>query len=65
MLRNKKQTLETIKLLSEKLETKFTIKTRNGINQEDKQEQFDFILEASKYCDIITIHGRTLKQSHS
>lgn len=65
MLRNKKQTLETIKLLSKKLTIPFTIKTRNGLNQKDQAEQFDFIIEASKYCKIISIHGRPLKQSHS
>ncbi|MBS8121838.1 tRNA dihydrouridine synthase [Candidatus Vampirococcus lugosii] len=65
MLKNKKETLQTIKEISESISTPFSIKTRLGIKKEDIQEQLEFIKEASKYCHLIGIHGRTFKQGHS
>ncbi len=43
----------------------FSIKTRTGINEEDRKNQMKFLIEASKYVDIITIHGRTVKQVYT
>jgi len=65
MLQDKKNTLGIIKSLRKELDIPFSIKTRSGLNLEDKKAQFGFLLEASKYCDMIIVHGRTLKQSHS
>lgn len=60
LLRDKKTTLKIIKELKLNLDMPFSIKTRTGLNQEDKNNQTEFILAASKYCSMITIHGRTL-----
>ncbi|HMT26897.1 MAG TPA: tRNA-dihydrouridine synthase family protein [Candidatus Absconditabacterales bacterium] len=65
MLRDKKQTISTLKKLSESIKTPFSIKTRAGLTVEDKKDQLDFILEAGQFIPMITIHGRTYKQSHS
>ena len=43
----------------------FSIKTRTGISNEDKKNQMKFLLEASEYVDMITIHGRTVKQGYT
>jgi hypothetical protein len=32
------------------------------LSQDDVDEQFDFLVEASKYVGVISIHGRTYKQ---
>jgi len=65
MLRDKKRTIQIIQNLRKNIDGFFSIKTRSGLNKNDEKEQFDFILEASRFCDMITIHGRNLKQSHS
>jgi tRNA-dihydrouridine synthase len=65
MLKDKKQTLSTLKKISEAIKTPFSIKTRAGLTVEDKKSQFDFILEAAEFIPMITVHGRTYKQSHS
>ena len=65
MMRNKEKTLEYIKILSEWLTLPFSIKTRAGLNNEDKEEQFQFIIDAAQYCPTITIHGRTYNQAHN
>lgn len=65
MLREKAETLETIRLLSEVSSLPFSIKTRAGLTVDDQDEQFDFIVQASQYCHMVAIHGRTYKQSHS
>jgi tRNA-dihydrouridine synthase len=66
LMKNRKKTLTLIKHLSEHLEhLPFSIKTRTGINETDKKEQADFLLEASQYCSKISIHGRTLKQLYN
>lgn len=65
MLKDRKASLEIIKTLSKNLNINFSIKTRLGLNNEDKERQFDFLCEVSDYCDIITVHGRTLSQLHS
>ncbi|MCF7835478.1 tRNA-dihydrouridine synthase family protein [Candidatus Gracilibacteria bacterium] len=61
LLNDKKNTLKIIKDIKSNLDMPFSIKTRTGLNFEDKNNQTEFILEASKYCSMITIHGRTLK----
>ncbi len=62
---NKENTLNIIKNLSKSIKKPFSIKTRAGLNQEDKAKQKDFIIKASDYCWLISIHARTLKQWHS
>lgn len=43
----------------------FSIKTRTGINEEDRNNQMKFLREASKYVSMISIHGRTVKQAYT
>jgi tRNA-dihydrouridine synthase len=40
----------------------FSIKTRTGKDENDLKEQMNFLVEASKYVSMISIHGRTVKQ---
>ena len=42
-----------------------SIKTRTGIDEHDLKEQMKFLIEASTYVSMITIHGRTVKQWYS
>lgn len=65
MLRDKQETLETIRLLSQETDMPFSIKTRAGLTTYDQEEQYEFILQAAQYCHMIAIHGRTYKQSHA
>lgn len=65
MLRCRPKTLQIIKTISNSISKPFSIKTRCGLTQDDIQEQFDFIIESAYYCSMITIHGRTYKQSHN
>lgn len=65
MLKNRPYTLDVIKEISSRIKKPFSIKTRCGLTQEDKKEQFDFIIQSAQYVSMITIHGRTYKQSHS
>jgi tRNA-dihydrouridine synthase B len=66
LMKNRKKTLTSIQHLSEKLTNlPFSIKTRIGLNETDKDEQADFIIESSKFCSKISIHGRTLKQLYT
>jgi len=65
LLKDKKKLLESIKLLKKNSMLPFSIKTRTGLNDADKQAQFDFLVEASKYCDMITVHGRTTNKVYS
>lgn len=64
MMKNKEKTLEYIKNISESLSIPFSIKTRTGLDNNDRENQFNFILQAAKYCKTISIHGRTYKQWH-
>lgn len=64
-MKDKKKSLEIIKTMAQHLKTPFSLKTRIGLTHEDVAEQFDFIVEASQYVWMITIHGRTYKQSHA
>ncbi len=61
LLKDKEKLLETIKTLSSKLTVPFSIKSRTGLNDEDKKKQMEFLVKASKYCHMISIHSRTLK----
>lgn len=65
MLRDKKNCLRIIKSISEATSLPFSIKTRAGLTMDDKDEQFDFLVQASQYCYMIGIHGRVFKQGHS
>ena len=65
MMRNKTKTLEYIKILSEGTSLPFSIKVRAGLNQEDKEEQFQFLIDAAPYCETISVHGRTYSQAHN
>lgn len=62
MLKCKENTLEIIKKIRKTIKMPFSIKTRTWIDENDISSQKDFILEASKYLDMISIHGRTVKQ---
>ena len=65
MLKHRPETLDIIKELSNILKDSwltFSVKSRAGLNEEDKQEQLKFLIEVSKVTDFITVHGRTLKQ---
>lgn len=65
MLRDKVKTLEILQEISKNISTPFSLKTRLGLSQDDIQEQFDFLIQASKYVSMIWVHGRTYKQSHA
>ena len=66
MLKDKDKTLKIVKELSEiQGSLPFSLKTRAWLNENDKKEQMDFIVKASKYCCKISIHGRTLKQLYT
>lgn len=65
MMRNKPKTLEYIKILSEGTSLPFSIKVRAWLTQEDKEEQFKFLVQAAPYCTTISVHGRTYNQAHN
>lgn len=65
MLKCRPKTLQIIQKISQSIKKPFSIKTRSGLTEYDEQEQFDFIIESAYHCHMITIHGRTYKQSHS
>jgi tRNA-dihydrouridine synthase len=64
LLYDKNYTLDIIKTLSKELKLPFSIKTRAGLNETDKEAQKEFLIKASEYCWLISIHGRTFKQEH-
>jgi tRNA-dihydrouridine synthase len=64
-LKDKENALDIIKKLSKIIKIPFSIKTRTGINDDDKKEQMDFLIKASEYVNMITIHGRTVKQAYT
>ena len=65
LLKDKENTLEIVKKLSWAMKMPFSIKTRTGINEEDRNNQMKFLIEISNYVDMITIHGRTVKQAYT
>ena len=62
LLKDKGNTLNIIKELSQNLEIPFSVKSRTWLNDEDKAKQMDFLVKASDYCKKITVHSRTLKE---
>ena len=62
MLKNKQETVEIIKSLAELSTLPFSIKTRIWLTDNDLDAQKNMLIEASKYCHIISIHGRTVQQ---
>lgn len=69
MLKHRPETIAIIKSLSEIVKSTknltFSVKSRAGLNEEDKAEQLQFLTQIAPFCDLITIHGRTLKQLYS
>jgi tRNA-dihydrouridine synthase len=61
-MKDREKTLDIIKELSKQLTIPFSIKSRTGLDNIDKSRQFDFLVEASNYCDKISVHARTLKE---
>ena len=61
-MKDREKTLNIIKELSKQLTIPFSIKSRTGLDNIDKSRQFDFLVEASYYCDKISVHARTLKE---
>lgn len=66
MLRHRPQTFEIIKGLSQIVKSNknltFSVKSRAGLNEDDKPAQLEFLSQISPFCDMISVHGRTLKQ---
>ncbi|MDP2670704.1 MAG: tRNA-dihydrouridine synthase family protein [bacterium] len=65
MLKDKVNALKILKTISQQLNLPLSLKTRVGLSEDDKDEQFQFLLEISQYVRMISVHGRTYKQSHS
>ncbi len=65
LLKNRKKTLNLIKKLRNTVKVPFSIKTRIGLDEPDRTEQMKFLVKASKYVDMISVHGRTTKQVYS
>ena len=61
LMKDKENTLKIIKNISGKLFIPFSIKSRTGLNDWDKEAQMDFLIQASEFCDKISVHSRTLK----
>jgi len=64
LLKDKKNALDIIQALSQQAKLPLSIKTRTGINEDDKEAQMEMLVKASAYCSIISIHGRTTKQGY-
>lgn len=62
LLRDRKESLRIIKNIRESISMPFSVKTRTGLDDSDLEEQIKFLVEVSKHVDMITIHGRTVKQ---
>lgn len=62
LMKDKEKTLDIIKSLSKELTIPFSIKSRTGLDNVDKSRQMDFLIEASHFCDKISVHARTLKE---
>ncbi|MCX6822631.1 MAG: tRNA-dihydrouridine synthase [candidate division SR1 bacterium] len=65
MLKDRTQVLEILKEIKKQTTLPLSIKTRTGITDDDKVQQKDFLIQASKICGMMTIHGRTVKQVYS
>lgn len=62
LMKDKEKTLGIIKNISKSIKIPFSIKGRTGLDNIDKNRQLNFLVEASNYCDKISIHSRTLKE---
>lgn len=62
LLRDKENTLNILQELRKIISLPFSFKTRTGLDDQDREEQMKFLVEASQHVDRITIHGRTVKQ---
>ena len=62
LLKDKTHALDIIKQLRSCTQLPLSIKTRIGLTTQDYEAQMDFVLKASTYVDMITIHGRTVQQ---
>jgi tRNA-dihydrouridine synthase len=56
MLKDRKNILEILKDIKKQTTLPLSIKTRTGITDDDKIQQKKFLIQASEYCDHITIH---------
>ncbi len=65
MLKDKTLTLDILKEIAKNTKIPFSLKTRTGLSQDDVEEQFEFLIQASEYVSMIGVHGRTYKQSHA
>lgn len=64
-MKDRKKSLEILKALRKAVKMPFSIKTRIGLHEKDRNEQIKFLIEASKYVDMISVHGRSTKQIYS
>lgn len=62
LMKDKERTLKIIQNISKGLKLPFSIKSRTGLDNIDKSRQLDFLIEASNYCNKISVHSRTLKE---
>lgn len=53
MLKDKQHTLSILKDIASVLSTPFSLKTRIGLSEDDKEAQFDFLVEASQHVRMI------------
>lgn len=65
MLKDRAECLRILKNIREAISLPLSIKTRTGITNDDKVQQKEFLIQASKMCSMMTIHGRTVKQVYS
>lgn len=62
LMKDKDRTLKIIKSISERIRLPFSIKSRTGLDNVDKIRQLEFLINATNYCDKISVHSRTLKE---
>jgi tRNA-dihydrouridine synthase len=65
MMCDRPGTLDIVRRISEAISLPFSVKVRAWLTADDKDAQYKFILDCAPYCSMITVHGRTYKQSHS
>ncbi len=64
LIKDKKRSLEIIKELRKAINIPFSIKTRIGTDQNDKKNQTNFLIKASPFVDMITIHARSIMDKY-
>lgn len=64
-MKDREKSLALLKTLRKAVKMPLSIKTRIGLDEKDIKKQFEFLVEASKYVDRISVHGRTTKQIYS